>query len=227
VVYLHGGSYTYEITPFHWRLVRSLALAAPAEFDVPIYPLAPRSTAASTVLAMTELLEGLTREVGAERVTVMGDSAGGGMALALAQQLRDRRGQQPARVILISPWLDVTVSDPRQRDIEPRDRMIGIEGLRECGRLYAGDLDARDPRVSPLFGDLRDLPPITVFSSTDDILNADARALLARAQAAGVDLDYHEAEGMQHVYPILPLVPEGREAREVMVHRLRGFGPQG
>jgi len=222
VLYLHGGSYTFEISPFHWKLLRQLVTATPAIVIVPIYTLAPQSTAAQTVPAMTDLAQEVIKEHGADRVTLMGDSAGGGMALAVAQQLRDRQTEQPSRIGLIAPWLDVTLTDPRQRQIEPRDRMLSFGSLAECGRLYAGALDVRDPMVSPLYGDMRGLAPIDIWTGSYDILNVDAHRLVDAARAADVDVTLHEHVGMQHAYPLLPLVTEGREARDQLVRLVRG-----
>lgn len=221
VLFLHGGSYTYEITPVHWTLIRTLARTVPAEIVVPIYRKAPHSTAAKTVPAMTEVLAGLLDRDDLP-VTVMGDSAGGGMSLAVAQRLRDTDGRQPAHIVLISPWLDVSLSDPRVAEIEPHDRMLGIGGLAESGRMYAGDLPLDDPLVSPLHGSLTGLAPIHVFTGTHDLLNADAHALLDKAEPAGVDIDFHEAAGMQHDYPLLPLIKQGAAARATIAAIVRG-----
>ena len=222
VVFFHGGSYTYEVTFYHWRLIQFLARSVPARVELPIYALAPRATATTTVPNMTDLLQRVIKDAGAENVTVMGDSAGGGMSLAVAQQLLDRGAAQPGRIVLISPWLDISVSDPRQRDIEPRGHMLGIEGLAESGRMYAGDLDLRDPRVSPLFGGLEGLAPIELFTGTDDLLNVDAHRLVDRCREVGQLVHLHEVAGMQHVYPLLPFVPEAKSAREHIARLVRG-----
>jgi acetyl esterase/lipase len=222
ILYLHGGSYTYEITPVHWSLIRSLALAVPAQIVVPIYRKAPHSTADVTVPAMTDLLATLLDD--GTDVSVMGDSAGGGMALAVAQRLRDIDGRQPAHIVLISPWLDVSLTDPRVAEIEPHDLMLGIAGLAESGRMYAGDLPLDDPRVSPIHGSLTGLAPLHVFTGTHDLLNADAHALRSRATAAGIDIDFHEEAAMQHDYPLLPLIKQGAAARRALAEVVRGKG---
>ena len=219
-IYLHGGAYTYEISRPHWRLIRNVALRTPAIVEVPIYTLAPRATAAVTVPAITDLLVGLIDGAGDEPVTLIGDSAGGGLALAAVEALRDRGGAQPDRIVLISPWLDVTMEAAQQRALETLHRPLRIAGLTESGRLYAGELELHDPRVSPLFGDLHGLAPLTVFSGTADIVNVDSAALRDRASAAGVDVEYIEGPGLPHVYPLMP-IPEGRLARAHIVQRLR------
>jgi monoterpene epsilon-lactone hydrolase len=210
VLYLHGGGYINEISPLHWSLVAGLAKNSGAAVTVPIYPVAPHGTAETTVAIATDIAAALIAENGPS-ITVMGDSAGGGLTFAVAQQLRDR-GLQARRVVLISAWLDATVSDPRQASIEPHDPMLGIPGLAEAGRLYAGSLDITDPRVSPLNGDLKGLPPITMFSGTHDILNVDAHRLLENADSEGVSIDFHEAAGAQHVYALFP-TDDGAAAR--------------
>ena len=212
LIYLHGGSYTLEIRFWHWRLVRYLARAIPAHVDVPIYALAPHATAASTVAAITELVDQRIAKYG--EVTLIGDSAGGGMALAVAQQLRDRGRAQPARIILVSPWLDVTITDPRQLHEAPPDLLQRIDQLRAAGQLYAGSLDVGDPRVSPLRGSMNGLAPIHVFSGTRDLLNADAQRLAEACKQVGQPLSLHEAHGMPHDYPLYPLLPAARDARK-------------
>ncbi|MER5928726.1 alpha/beta hydrolase [Streptomyces sp. NPDC002054] len=220
VLYIHGGGYINELVRPHWSLIRTLVTRAQARCVVPAYILAPRGTADRTVPVATDLLSGLIASGGAGGTVLLGDSAGAGLALAAAQRLRDRTGAQPSRIVLISPWLDLTVSHPDQAAIEPADPMLARPGLVEAGRLYAGTLAADDPLVSPLHGSFAGLAPLTVFTGTRDVLTTDSRELLRRAVADGTDVDFHEAPGLPHGYPLLP-VPEGREARDRIVDLIR------
>lgn len=220
VIYLHGGSYTLEINFWHWRLIRYLARAVPAQIQAPIYPLAPKGNAETTVAATTDVVAEVL--AGHQNVTLIGDSAGAGLALAVAQKLRDNAQSQPAHIVLISPWLDVTVSDPQQLQGASRDLLQRIDRLRDAGRLYAGALDVRDPRVSPLHGTLSGLAPIHIFSGTRDILTFDARQLAARCQQVGQPSTLHEAAGMPHDYPLYPLMPAARAARQQIAQIVRG-----
>ncbi|MFD3538112.1 alpha/beta hydrolase fold domain-containing protein [Streptomyces sp. NPDC058662] len=220
VLYLHGGCYINELVRPHWTMVRTLVTRARAQVIVPAYILAPRGTADRTVPAAADLLSGLIASGGEGGTVLVGDSAGAGLALAAAQRLRDRTGVQPSRIVLISPWLDVTMSHPDQAAIEAGDPMLARAGLREAGRLYAGTLAADDPLVSPLRGSFAGLAPLTVFSGTRDVLATDSTELVRRARAEGVEVDFHEAAGLPHVYPLLP-VPEGRAARERIVRLIQ------
>jgi len=218
-LYLHGGAYIHEIGRWHWRLAGQLVQDVPCRCVVPIYPLGRALGAAETVATTAELAAGLIDEVGGEHVVFLGDSAGAGLALAAAMALRDR-GRAPARLVLISPWLDVATDLPEQREIEPRDRMLSIPGLVESGRTYAGELPVSDPRVSPIHGDLNGLPPVTVFTGTDDLVNPDAHRMRTACAEAGVDCELIEMAGMQHEYPLMP-TPEGRSARRHIAQLVR------
>lgn len=216
VVYLHGGCYVFEIDPVHWALIGKLAVEASVRVVVPIMPLAPSGTASTVVPRVADLVA----EYDPATVSVVGDSSGGGMALAVAMALRDREVAPLHHIVLISPWLDISGTDPRLAEIAPRDPWLAVPGTHAAGALYRAELDEGDWRVSPLYGSLEGLGPVTMFSGTRDILNADAHRLLPLAGDAGLDLDFHEGVGMIHNYPILPM-PEGDAARAVIVAAVR------
>lgn len=215
VVFLHGGGYINEIVRTHWRFVDHLTARAHAHCIVPIYPLAPRGTAADVVPATGRLLRETVATHGAENVTVIGNSAGGGLALAATQWLRDAGFSRPKGLILISPALDAQMDYSEQVAIAADDVMQDIPGLTEAMRLYAGDLDVTHPFVSPLNGNLRDLPAMTVFTSTFDLFYPDSIALSHKAARAGVPVEMYVRSGLPHNYALLP-TPEGREARDII-----------
>ena len=214
-LYLHGGSFVYQIAKQHWTLIADLVRTTGTTITVPIYPLAPAGTAATVIPAVAELAGTLGEPV------LIGDSAGGAIALGAAQILRDRGIR--LRTILISPELDLTLTDPMLRKIEPWDPWLAIPGAAVANELWAGDLPLTDPLVSPMFGSLEGLAPVTLFCGTRDMLHADATTFVTRAARAGVPVDFHEARGMIHVYPLLP-IPEGRAARDVIRAALTAEG---
>ncbi|QNE46921.1 alpha/beta hydrolase [Glaciihabitans sp. INWT7] len=218
-LYLHGGCYVFEIALQHWLFVARLAVETDTRFLVPIYPLAPAETADTIVPKATALASSLIDEVGARNTSILGDSAGGGMALAVAMQLRDRGIEAPHSTVLVSPWLDITGTDPQLAVIAPHDPWLAVPGSHFAGGVYRGPLAETDARVSPIYGDLSGLGSLTMFSGTRDILNADATRFLSLAEAAGLSVDYHEVPGMIHVFPILP-IPEGTAARAVVARSM-------
>lgn len=219
VLLLHGGCYVFEIDPLHWRFAARLAVESNARVTVLIMPLAPLGTASQIVPAVADLAAALVDDVGAANVTIFGDSSGGGMALAVAMVLRNRGVPPLGLIALSSPWLDISGTDPRLAEIDPHDPWLAVPGTHAAGALYRGELSEDDPLVSPIHGSLSGLGRVVMFSGTRDILNADAKRFLRRAESAGLDLDYHEAPGMIHNYPILPM-PEGDAARKVIVEAM-------
>jgi epsilon-lactone hydrolase len=215
VLFLHGGGYIKEIVRAHWRFIGDLTRTARVRCVVPIYPLAPRATAKDTVPAAGDLLRSVIEEAGTAKVTVIGNSAGAGLALASAQWLRDKGHRQPTGLILISPGLDASLNHPEHQTIAPLDPVQDIPGIVEAARLYAGELDIAHPYVSPLNGEFRGLAPMVVFSGTLDLLYPDSIELVAKARAAGVPVELHLRRGQPHNYAAMP-TPEGRHARAII-----------
>ena len=214
-LYLHGGAYIHEIISAMWSLVANTAVATSTRFTVPIYPLAPLGVAEHVVPAATDLAAEIIGEVGADHTALLGDSAGGGMTLAVAMQLRARGIAAPYRTVLISPWLDVSLAAPDIPALAAKDPFLAPAGLVAAGELYRGELPAEDPRVSPINGDLSGLGPITLLSGTHDILHSDAERFVPLAKEAGVSIDYHVASKMLHVYPLFP-IPEAKQAHQTI-----------
>lgn len=211
IMYFHGGAYVNEMVGAHWNIVAGLVRRTGATVDIPHYPLAPKYTWAHAFPPVQSLaLDRLTSSpVG--RVVFVGDSAGAGFALALAQIMRDEGLPLPNHVVLLSPFLDVSVNDPQQWGLAKRDRMLAAPGLRWAGRQWAGELPINDPRVSPIYGELRGLPPLAVLTGTSDLLNADAHRLRKMALKEKHPLRFFEYPEMFHVWMGAP-IPEARAA---------------
>jgi epsilon-lactone hydrolase len=220
VVYTHGGAYVYPLLRAHWTIIKALIEATGATVTIPIYPLAPEHQYREAYDALEQVYRGLVARIAPERLVLCGDSAGGGLALGQALYYRDRGLPLPGHLVLFAPWLDVTMSNPearpRERDGVPRD----LDLVREYGRWWAGSADPRTPLISPLFGDLRGLPPIQLYQGTDDILLADARALRDRVAAAGGGIRLYETPGGFHVFMGATFTPEAkrvfRQVRETL-----------
>jgi acetyl esterase/lipase len=150
----------------------------------------------------------------------MGDSSGGGISLALAQLLREKRREQPRNVILLSPWLDASLSNPEIPAFDKIDPFLGIEGLKYAAGIYVRDVDPKHYLVSPVYGSLKDLAPISLFVGTRDILLPDCRKLRDRAAAEGVALNYREYEAMLHDWMLISL-PESKQALKEIVEIIR------
>jgi acetyl esterase/lipase len=209
VVALHGGGYVFGPEPQHWALWRAVAVASGRTVVVPLYRTAPEGTAAATVPHVAAIARALAEQ---GDVALLGDSAGGGLALAAAQQLA-AEGLRPT-LLLSAPWLDGGVTDPWTT---PRDPWLAAPGLRHAADLYRGELPVDHSFVSPLLGDLAGLGTIVVASGTRDVLHRDALRLEERCPTPVRVL---VGEGLLHNYPFLP-IPEAHAARRAFVDALR------
>jgi triacylglycerol lipase len=184
VVALHGGAYVVQPTINHWSAYAELARRTRATVIVPIYPLAstPNGRAKTVIPIIADLISAHITQHGSGNVSVYGDSAGGGMALSVAQLLVSRDDATPGHMVLVSPWLDVTMSNPAIASID--DPVLRIASLRRAGRQWAGELALTDPLVSPVYGALDGLPATAVYCGNLDLLAADVLRLKEQASAA-------------------------------------------
>ena len=221
VLYLHGGGFVSGLDRFHWRYAARLAENLGVRVVLPDYPLTPIHTWRDSLPALTGLFERLAVE-SPHGVVLMGDSAGGGLAVSLAQQVGRRSGPQPTHLVTFAPWVDLTGETPGTEEAAQQDPWLTLSKL----KLYGSWWGAGDPRASegsPLFGELSRLPPTMVLCGTRDLLVPQSRALVARTQVAGVPVTYVEEPGLLHVYPLLP-VPEARRAFSQMTAFVNGHG---
>lgn len=222
VFYLHGGGFVHPSDPRQWAYAARVADAIGARVVFPLYPLAPEFSHRDSHDRLVDLF-GQAAAASPDGVVVVGDSAGGGIALALALALRDRGGVQPSHLVLIAPWVDLTGEAPGTAEAAARDPWLSYPHLSIYAQFWAGSEDPedlRDPKVSPGLGDLAGLPPALMFCGTRDLLHPGCEALFSRADEAGWPLEFVVSEGLLHVYPLLP-VPEAREAFAHVVGFLR------
>lgn len=208
LLYLHGGAYVLDFQEIQWNLVAGLLKRVDADVVAPIYPLGPEASWRETTAAVREYYLALVEEHGAENIVVAGDSAGGGLALLLAQAMRDEGLPQPKALLLFSPALDVSGSGPDQPALERRDPALSLRLLEEIQPMWLKGLSPKDPRVSPLFANQDNLPPTIIFSGDRDILHSDA----LRLKAINPAVDHRSYPEMMHVWPASPL----REAQQAL-----------
>ena len=208
IVFTHGGSFVNELVTEHWDMVEQLIRATGATVTVPLYPLAPEHTHERSFALLEDVYRELCERT--DKLVLCGDSAGGNLALVQALRYRDLGLRAPAHVVLFAPWMDLTMSNPEVAQVQPRDPMLWIGELVECGRWWAGSGDPRAPLLSPIHADLSGLPPIHIYQGADDVLAPDARLLRDHITAAGGRVEYHETAGAFHDFMGATFTPEAR-----------------
>lgn len=208
--YIHGGAYVHPLILPHWYIIKHLIRGANMRVTVPLYRLAPEHTAREALPALDEILQRLTESM--LPVVIAGDSAGAAIATACASRARDHGRQLPTAIILFSPWVDASMTNPAIAGIESTDPMLGRGGLVWAAQRWAGDLSVADPVISPIRDTLAGLPPISVFQGGRDIFSPDAAAFVEKATAAGTRAELHFYPDAFHVFVGLPVLPESRSA---------------
>jgi acetyl esterase/lipase len=214
ILYLHGGAYVFGSTGLYRSMTMPMAAFAGADLFSLDYRLAPEHPCPAAIedaVAAYEWL--LKRGHAAERIAIGGDSAGGGLTLATLQALRDHGRPTPGAAFVYSPWADLAATGHSIATNAVSDCMFQDVSIREGAKRYAGALDLKDPRVSPLYGDFRGFPPLLILASEAEMLFDDARRVAEKAKAAGVDVRFEPRAGLAHVWPLFyPLYPETKEA---------------
>ncbi len=213
VFYIHGGYYVYQMGTEQMAAMNRIANETNAMVVMPIYRLAPFTTAEKGHKTMMALYEKVTAENAGKKIILMGDSAGGGYSLALAEGLSARGLSQPDELVLLSPWVDVTMSNPEITDFY--DPMLTVTMGKMSGEAWAGSLPADDWLISPIYGDLSDLKNVSIFVGTRELFYPDDTLLYERLKD-NTNVTLHVGKGQNHVYPVYP-TPEGRIAIEQII----------
>jgi monoterpene epsilon-lactone hydrolase len=209
VLYLHGGGFVGGLDRFHWRYAARLARGLGVRVVLPSYPLTPTHTWRDALPPLLELFAELA-DGSPGGVVVLGDSAGGGLAVSLAQRVARRPGPQPTHLVTFAPWVELTCETDGTTEAARADPWLTLSKARLYGTWWGG-ADPPAPEASPLTGDLAGLPPTLVLCGTRDLLVPQARELVRRLREAGQSVTYVEEPGLMHVYPLLP-IPEARRA---------------
>ena len=216
LLHLHGGGYVSGTIDSYLPLCVPMARGLDVACLFPEYRLAPEHpypAALEDALSAYRWL--LAQGFAAAKIVVSGDSAGGGLALALVLALRDSGEAPPAAVACMSPWTDLTNRGSSRWTHENRDPLLTKETLDRWAACYASASDLVNPLVSPAYADFRRFPPLLIQVGSEEILLDDAFALAEKAKAAGVDVELELFEDLWHVWQILgELLPESRRAFE-------------
>ena len=215
IIYLHGGAYVSEMLPFHWMMLDKLTRMIDAAFIIPDYPLAPYSDFRECYDKMTVFYRKCLQYYSDRRIILMGDSAGGGLAMGLTMYWGQLGLRKPDSLILLSPWVDLNMDNPDIRNYLKDDPMLKPDELKIDALFWAGTEDMHDYRLSPIYGDMSQFNDVTIFAGTSEIFFPDLLKTHQLLDAAGVKNTFIVGEGLYHVYPAFP-IPEADEAIETI-----------
>ena len=203
ILYFHGGAYVAEATTLHWDFLEKLANDTKSTIVMPDYPLTPKYTYEDVFNMVEPLYKEIISKVDVKNLVMMGDSAGGGITLALAEKISQNNIQLPSKTILISPWLNVTLANEKIKEVQKNDKDLNKEKLLIAGISYARDEEGmKSYLVNPINGPLSKLKNVIIYTGTYDILNPDTHLLQEKAKKEGIDIQIKEYEQAPHIWII-------------------------
>lgn len=213
--FIHGGAYVAEASKGQWALLDTIAKQTGAEVVAPIYPLAPHHTYEEAYEKLLTQYAAWRMDNAGKTVVFIGDSAGGGLALGMAQRLRDSGSALPSRMVLLAPWVDLAMNNPKIKNYEAADPVLSVGFLKADAEAWAGETDLSDGKVSTINADLAGLPETLIVQGTADLFYPDVMLLVDKMKAAGVSVKTLIGKNLPHVYSILS-VPEARKSVRVI-----------
>lgn len=210
LLYLHGGGY-FACTPQTHRAITSSFARVGFRTFSPAYRLAPEHPFPAGLEDAVAAYRGLLEDHAPRQLVICGDSAGGGLSMALLLSLRERGIPLPAAAVLFSPFVDLAATGESARTNSARCAMFDSSSFGRAAEFYVGKGDRRSPLASPLYADLRGLPPLLIHVGADETLLDDSRRLAERAQRAGVKVELKIWPAVPHVWQLFQRwIPEGR-----------------
>jgi phosphinothricin tripeptide acetyl hydrolase len=222
LIYLHGGGYGTGSPRSHRHLAGDIARRAGVVALVPDYRLAPENPFPAAVDDALAVYRETLKQFTPQRIAIAGDSAGGGLTVAVLLAARDAGLPMPAAAICISPWTDMTASSASYSERASVDPLVSMAGLSRWRQCYIGDGDRRQPLASPAHADLKGLPPLLIQVGGDEVLLDDARMLADKARAVGIDTVLEVWPQMIHVWHwYFPMLDEGERANAAIAQFMR------
>jgi len=200
ILYFHGGAYMGGLENYHWNFIEKLSKETGYGIIIPDYPLSPKYTYKDVFEMIEPLYTDIIKEIQPQNLIMMGDSAGGGLALALEEKLGEENIEVPEKLILISPWLDTRMTNPKIDEIQPNDKDLNKEKLKIAGIAYAGEKDSNSYLVNPIEGPKTKLKNVTIYTGTYDILNPDTKEFAEQAKTENVNITVKEYEKASHIW---------------------------
>lgn len=222
ILYIHGGACIYQPVFFHWRFLHDLAIRTHQQIILPIYPKYPEYHCVDNMTVLLDFFERYIMPMKIKKLTLMGDSFGGNVVMAMSQEIANRNWQPVSKLVLLSPCVDNAFTRrDAMKALQPLDQMIKLERIETIMEGWQGELPPTHPWVSPIYGDLTAFPDDTLLIyGSNEILKVDADLLVEKMREIGRPIHALEYPEMFHTFPLFP-VKEGFAALREIVKLMR------
>ena len=220
LVFIHGGAFISGPAQHHWDTAKIIAKRTNFRIWMCAYPKAPENKIGKISKNIDAIYAFALQQFPARQISIMGDSAGGTLAVSLVQRLIKKEIELPEKLILISPVMDASMTNSEIPEVDRRDPMLAKAGVLSAKKLCVGNGDLKNEMISPLYGSFKGFPPTTLFLAQNDITYPDQKRASANFREAGVKFDAIEGKNMPHIWPLLPVMKEAKNALKEVVRIL-------
>ena len=218
VFYIHGGAYIIDINSQHWQIIETLINRTNSLVIAPAYRLAPFGTYKEAFELILPVYKEYCTKYPNSKIIMMGDSAGAGLAVALTEYCKMEGIRRPDELVLISPWIDAVMDNKEIKNYESRDPALSVPYLKVCAKRWAGGLDLHDWRISPIYGDLKGISHVTVFTGTSEVFYPDIIKFFNMLDDSHTN-ELIIGEELFHIYPLFP-IKEAKQAQEKIIEKI-------
>lgn len=221
IVYLHGGAFFNEITKYHVKYLDKLVTKTGYKVVIPCYSVVTKGTWKDAF----NLMDAVYANVFSLGIPVifMGDSAGGGLCLSYTQYLIKQKKTLPSKLVMLSPWLDIGMSNKETKKYAKIDPVLNLHGLKLISRIWSAEIGTKDYRVSPLFGNYKYLPSCFIAFGDQELCYPDNKLFVDNMIAENKDIKYIIGKGMNHIFPLYP-IPDYYHVRKEIVKFIKKDG---
>ena len=221
ILYLHGGAFIYPPVFFHWRFLHDLCLRTHCDALLPVYPKSPEYDCQYCVSTLLDFYQKVIHPSQYDEIHLVGDSAGACLCLVMAQEAHKNGWRKPTTLTLLSPCVDLShTKEKEMRALQEKDTMLQLDRVIMLNAIWQGQLSAKHPWVSPVFGDFSGVDNLYVYFGSDEILQPDDLLLKETYEKAGKTGIFREYEGMFHTFAMFP-IPEGFRAVKEMTNTIK------
>ena len=220
LILIHGGAFISGPAQHHWDTLEEIVKHTNHHVWMCDYPKAPENG----ILEISQNIDAVYKQAletyQAKHITLIGDSVGGTLITALTQRLVEKNSELPLKIILISPVMDATLTNPEIDEIDKIDPMLSKAGVLSAKKMCAKGHDLTDPMISPINGSFDNFPDTNIYLATNDITYPDQQLAIQQLIKAKTNIEIIEGENMPHIWPLLPIMKEAKTALKDIINRL-------
>jgi acetyl esterase/lipase len=220
LLFIHGGAFISGPAQHHWDTLKEMAKRSDYKIWMCDYPKAPENQISKISENIDFIYFSALQNYAANQISIIGDSVGATLITALMQRLVLKKVELPSRIILVSPVMDSSLTNPEIKALDKVDPILSKRGVLSAKKMCAGKTDLKDPIISPLYGKFKGFPSTTLFLAQNDIMYPDGKLAEIKMKKSHVNIEVIEGNGMPHIWPFLPVMKEAKTALNKIIETI-------